>query len=309
MKGLSKCVLFMASLATCALSLAGDEVVLKAQDFVVTTQDFDNYLTEQGITGAKRNRALAKEGAVRAVFENIYVVRAFAAKGEQNAAIDTSEIEWMTRNYKERLLMKQQLQFEVEAELRDTDWDALASEQYKANKADYQTQEQVSAAHILISLTDRTQAEAQARANQVVARLQAGEEFGALAKEYSDDESNAGQGGELGYFMRKQMVKPFEDAVFAMTEPGEISAPVETQFGYHIIRFNKRRPERQLSFEEAKPQIIPPLKNSMRQQVSKDKIAAVKGGDVDFGLEVNIPLLEEYEQRYSGGAEIGSSKP
>lgn len=306
---LSKCIVVVACLATSANSFADNEVVLQARDFVVTTDDFDNYLTEQGITGDKRSRTLAKEGAVRAVFENIYVVRAFAAKGEQNAAIDMSEIERLTTNYKERLLMRQQLQFEVEAELRNTDWEALASEQYKANKVDYKTEEQVSAAHILISLTDRTPDEARARADELVARLQAGEDFHALAKEYSDDDSNAGKGGELGFFTRKKMVKPFEDAAFAMTEPGEISAPVKTKFGYHIIRFNKRRPEQQLSFDEAKTRIIPPLQKSMWERVSQDKIAAVKNGDVDFGLEVNLPLLEEYEQRYSSGAEPASLEP
>ena len=105
------------------------------------------------------------------------------------------------------------------------------------------------------------------------------------------------------------MVKPFEDAAFAMTEAGEISAPVKTQFGYHIIRFNKRRPEHQLTFEEAKTRIIPSLKKSMRQQVSKDKIAAVKNGEVDFGLEVNLPVLEEYEQRYTATAKTESTSP
>jgi peptidyl-prolyl cis-trans isomerase C len=306
---LSKCVLVVVSLAACALASADNEVVLKARDFVVTTQDFDSYLTEQDITGDKRDRTLAKEGAVRAVFVNIYVVRAFAAEGERNPSIDQAEIDWKVANFRERLLMKQQLQLEVEAELRDTDWDALASEKYKANKADYKIEAQVSAAHILISLTDRTPDEARARANEVVARLQAGEDFNTLAKEYSDDQGSTEKGGELGFFTRNKMVKPFADAAFAMTEPGEISAPVETQFGYHIIRFNKRRPEQQLSFEEAKAQIIPPLKKIMWERVSKDKIAAVKNGEVDFGLEVNLPLLEKYEQRYTAGAESGSSKP
>jgi peptidyl-prolyl cis-trans isomerase C len=309
LNGLIKRILVGVFLAVSTFCLADNEVVLKARDFAVTTDDFDNYLTEQGIIGAKRERTLAKEGAVRAVFENIYVLRAFAAEAERNPSIDKAEIERMVRSYRERLLMREQLQFEVEAELRDLDWDALASEKYKANKADYKTEEQVSASHILISTTDRTPDEALARANEVVTRLQAGEDFYELAKEYSDDKANAGKGGDLGFFPRKRMVKPFEDAAFAMTEAGEISAPVKTQFGYHIIRFNKRRPEHQLTFEEAKTRIIPSLKKSMRQQVSKDKIAAVKNGEVDFGLEVNLPVLEEYEQRYTATAKTESTSP
>ena len=127
---------------------------------------------------------------------------------------------------------------------------------------DYKTDERYSAAHILISLADRTPEEAQARANEVLLRLQAGEDFQALAQEYSDDKSNAGKGGDLGFFPRNLWSKPFEDAAFAMTEEGEISEPIETQYGYHIIRFNERVLGRQRSFEEVKPDIIPTQKVS-----------------------------------------------
>lgn len=301
-------MLVLASFAACALVFADDDVVLTGTGFVVTTEDFDRYLTEQGITGARRDRTLAKEGAVQAVFENIYVVRAFAVKGENNPSIDQAEIDWKVADFRERLLMKTQLKLEVEAAVRDTDWDALAKEKYTANKGDYKSDEQVSAAHILIGLTDRTPDEAQARANEIVARLQAGENFQVLAQEYSDDESNAGKGGELGFFSRQSMVKPFEDTVFAMTEAGEISAPVETQFGYHIIRFNERSPEGQLSFEKVKARILPTLKISVRQKVSGDKFAAMRSGEVYAGLEVNRPLLDEYVRRYTTDAEANSKK-
>ncbi len=306
---LNKGLLVAVSLACSVFALAEDEVVLKANGFVVTTQDFDRYLTEQGITGAKREKTLAKEGAVKAVFENIYVVRAIASQAEKNPAIDKAAIEWSVANYRERLLMKQQIALEVEAEMAETDWDGLALEQYKAKKTDYKTDEQVSAAHILISLTDRTPEEARIRADEVAAKLQAGEDFETLVREYSDDEGTIARSGNLGFFSRGRMVKPFEEAAFAMTEPGEVSGPVETEFGYHIIQFNERRPSRQLSFEEAKAPIISQLKKSIWQQISQSKIAAVRSGDVDFGLEVDLPLLEKYEQRYTAGAESGSTEP
>ncbi|MDG2047012.1 MAG: peptidylprolyl isomerase [Halioglobus sp.] len=303
-----KCALVTASWVVCALVFADDDVVLQAGEFAVTTQDFDRYLTAQGITGAKRDRALAKQGAVQAVFENIYVVRAFAAKGEKNPSIDQVDINWQVENFRERLLMAEQLELEVQAALRDTDWDALAKEYYTANKAGYTTDEQVSAAHILISLADRTHEEAQARANEVVLRLQAGEDFHALAQEYSDDKSNAGKGGELGFFTRNRMVKPFADAAFAMTEEGEVSAPVETQYGYHIIRFNERIAGRQRGFEEVKLDIISTQETSMAKEVRQSQIAAMQNGALDSGLEVNRPLLNGYVLRYSADAEANSNK-
>jgi foldase protein PrsA len=79
-----------------------------------------------------------------------------------------------------------------------------------------------------------------AKAEELLARLRAGGDFNALAKEFSVDTSNKDQGGDLGWFGRGMMVKPFEDAAFAL-KPGELSGVVETQFGYHIIKLEERR--------------------------------------------------------------------
>jgi parvulin-like peptidyl-prolyl isomerase len=79
-----------------------------------------------------------------------------------------------------------------------------------------------------------------AKAEEVLAKLRAGGDFAALAKENSADPSNKDKGGDLGWFGRGMMVKPFEDAAFAL-KPGELSGIVETQFGYHIIKLEERR--------------------------------------------------------------------
>jgi peptidyl-prolyl cis-trans isomerase C len=82
--------------------------------------------------------------------------------------------------------------------------------------------------------------ESLARIEGVLKRARAGEDFAALAKEFSVDQSNKDQGGDLGWFGRGVMVKPFEDAAFALKE-GEVAGVVETQFGYHVIKLTGRR--------------------------------------------------------------------
>jgi parvulin-like peptidyl-prolyl isomerase len=82
--------------------------------------------------------------------------------------------------------------------------------------------------------------QARTRAEEVLQRVRKGEDFAALAREFSADPSNKNQGGDLGWFGRGVMVKPFEDAAFAL-KPGETSGLVETQFGLHIIRLDERR--------------------------------------------------------------------
>lgn len=79
-----------------------------------------------------------------------------------------------------------------------------------------------------------------AKAEDVLRRARAGEDFAALARELSSDRGSKGQGGDLGWFGRGQMVKEFEDAAFKL-KPGELSGVVETQFGYHIIKLDERR--------------------------------------------------------------------
>ncbi|HZT60430.1 MAG TPA: peptidylprolyl isomerase [Pyrinomonadaceae bacterium] len=81
--------------------------------------------------------------------------------------------------------------------------------------------------------------EARAKIEGLLKRAQAGEDFGALAKEYSQDRGSKAEGGELGWFGRGVMIKPFEDAAFAL-KPGELSGVVETVFGYHIIQVEER---------------------------------------------------------------------
>ncbi len=93
------------------------------------------------------------------------------------------------------------------------------------------------------TLEPRTEEEALALAKELVERLRAGEDFAELARQYSDDPGSRDNGGELGWFGRGRMVPEFEEAAFSL-EPGEISDPVKTQFGYHIIQVLEKDPAR-----------------------------------------------------------------
>lgn len=144
---------------------------------------------------------------------------------------------------------------------------------YDEHHADFEAPEQRRAAHILITVADKApQAEqdaAKAKAEQLLQQArQNSAKFPELARKNSQDPGSAANGGDLGFFGRNMMVKPFENAVFALKQD-EISELIKTDFGYHIIKLVAIKPARLLPFEEVRESIV----NKLRQQKATDKFA------------------------------------
>ena len=116
---------------------------------------------------------------------------------------------------------------------------------FEENKDSFSQQEQVEASHILV--------EDEKTANEVIQKLDEGEDFSELAAEYSTD-STAENGGELGYFGTGEMVAEFESAAFSQ-EVGIYSEPVKTEYGYHIIKVTDHIEAKEVSYEDAKEEI------------------------------------------------------
>lgn len=139
---------------------------------------------------------------------------------------------------------------------------------YESNQNLFKQSEQVQASHILINIdpqADASQkAEARKKLEKIRKRLQKGEDFAALAKEFSQCPSNA-KGGDLGYFGRGQMVPPFEQAAFAL-KPGTISDIVETKFGYHLIKVIDKKSESTIPYKDVKEKLEQRLKQEKIQK-------------------------------------------
>lgn len=146
--------------------------------------------------------------------------------------------------------------------------------QYEANARQYTAAEERAASHILIPVKadakEDDKAAAKKLADEVYAKAKANPaKFADLAKEYSKDPGSAQQGGDLGSFARGSMVKPFEDAVFA-GKVDELLAPVQSDFGWHIIKVTGVRPARTQAFEEVRAQI----ESELKKQKAAQKFAA-----------------------------------
>jgi peptidyl-prolyl cis-trans isomerase D len=133
--------------------------------------------------------------------------------------------------------------------------DADLQSYYESVKDSYVEPEKRRGRHILIQVSkDSEDAAARTRAEEVLAKVNAGGDFSKLAKEYSQDAGSAAQGGDLGWAERSYFVGPFADALFAM-KLGEVRGPVRTQFGYHIIRLDEIDAGRQKSFEDVRAEL------------------------------------------------------
>ena len=140
---------------------------------------------------------------------------------------------------------------------------------YDENPNYFKQPDQVRARHILIKVDPEADKAELQKARQKIEgiekRLQAGEDFAELAGELSEGPS-AAKGGDLGFFDRRQMVKPFADAAFAL-KPGEISPIVQTRFGYHLIKVEDRKPESKLAYEEVREQLEQRLKQQKAEKL------------------------------------------
>jgi len=176
--------------------------------------------------------------------------------------------------------------------------DKAEIEQYYArNIAKYSTPERRKARHILIlsksSDSPEKKAAERKKIESILAKAKAGENFADLAKRYSQD-SLASRGGELGYFRRGQMVKPFENAAFSLKE-GEISGVVKTQFGFHIIKLEKIEPAKTKTLQDVKQEIIAKLK----QEKAKDN--AFKEANDAYEQIILSGSLEKYAAAKTNG--------
>jgi peptidyl-prolyl cis-trans isomerase D len=156
---------------------------------------------------------------------------------------------------------------------------------YKQNLQQYQTPAQVRASHILLKLEGKDEKQVQALADEIAKKAKAGADFAALAKQYSEDDSNNMNGGDLDYFGRGRMVAEFEQAAFAM-KAGEISNPVKTAFGYHIIKVVDNKPDTTRPVAEVRPEIEDQLK-WQKAQAEAEKIAKSLEGAIKTGADLD----------------------
>src|ERR1700730_1276175 len=196
----------------------------------------------------------------------------------------------------------------------DAQLKAFYEEQKTKTPERFQQPEQRRVRHILLSVNNpKEDAAVKLKAEGILKRAQAGEDFSKLAKEFSQDPGSASQGGDLGWSEKKIFVGPFADAAFAM-KVDEIAGPVKTQFGYHILKLDGIKPPAVKNFEESKAELESEYKRNEAERLfnnAQDQLADAalqNATDIDLvakkaGLTVqDIPTFS----RNGGGGSLGN---
>jgi peptidyl-prolyl cis-trans isomerase C len=193
--------------------------------------------------------------------ERLVGLTLITAEGRNQKLADDPEVKTIVQKFEDEAIRQVFLTRLVKSKITD---DAVKAK-YDQNLKDHPPQDEVKVAHILV----KTEAEA----NGILAELKKGTDFGKIAKDKSIDKGSAVNGGDLGmYFSQNggEVVQPFADAAFAL-KTGEVSSkPVQTQFGWHIIKVEDRRKQTPPSFDEQKDQIRQQLAEDIVQQEVKD---------------------------------------
>jgi parvulin-like peptidyl-prolyl isomerase len=178
-----------------------------------------------------------------------------------------------------RKMLQQQQWLESQIANKTEVTDEEAKKFYEANKAEFEQPETVKASHILFRVNKDDSEEIVNKkleqAKTAEARAKKGEDFGALAKELSEEPGAKESAGDLGFFPKDRMVPEFASAAFSQ-KVGDISDPVRTQFGWHIIKVTDKKAAGTLPYEEVKPQLIAFLKAKKQEEAAQTLLKSLR---------------------------------
>lgn len=252
-----------------------DAILLSSAKATIAKGDFDAQM--QKLPEQDRIFYMTDGKRINAVLENLYVNRALANEARKMKLDADPLTKRQIKLQEDQFLAKLRLE-KFRKDMVFPDFEARALEIYKTEAERFTVPPEVHALHILIGLKGRNREEALKRAGEVRARVVANEKkFEDLALEYSDDPSAKENKGDLGFFAANRMVKPFADAAFALGEPGAISEPVETTFGFHIIKLVAKKDGYKKPFEAVKAELIKQQQVDFFENQQREYINAIKG--------------------------------
>jgi peptidyl-prolyl cis-trans isomerase C len=286
------CLALLGAGGAAAQISADDTVLIENGPIKVYRSDYEAELMKVPAdirTGFANNQKRISELLTR-----LLVQKSLATQPETAALARTPQTAVRIRLEADRVLAQLRLEdvenrAGAEFDARRGELEARARELYLAERAKFALPEQVSASHILIDAKRHTREEGRRLAEAARARVQAGADFNTVAKEVSEDPSAAANAGKLGFFTRAEMDPAFADAAFALSKPGDVSQPVLSSFGWHVIKLEERKPAVQRSFDQVRDLVFAEMRKRYVDERREAAIAAVRD---DPNVKVNREAVD-----------------
>lgn len=254
-------------LALCVGTASAQDVLLMQVGSVQVT-DRDVVAELQRVPPEARAAVVARPGTMQTILKTVMVRRLLAQEAKASGLTLEPTLQALIKLGEERVLSDaRMLQVDEAGEPDAAVLDAYARNKYAAEPKLFEQPAQTHARHLLMAGDGD---ESRATIDKLRAELKNGASFEALAKEHSQDPGSGARGGDLGFFAEGRMVPEFDAALREMKQPGEVSEPVKTQFGWHLIQLVERRPAGKLSYEEVREQ----LHKEARTAILSDKRVA-----------------------------------
>ena len=240
------------------------QVIAKVGPYTLSKADFEKEM--------ERNPQLKVLLTLKPEIKEVLVKRwvevtLLALAGEEEGLLKDPEVKAQIEEQTRMILAQNYYERKVLKGLKVSDSDL--QKYYMKHKKEYRTPERVKARHILIQVPEKADPEVQKaalkKAEDLRRKLLAGADFSELARKYSEDPGTRDKGGDLGFFSRGQMVSEFEEAVFKL-KVGEISPPIKTRFGYHLVQVEAKIPSQEQPYEEVKDRVRQDLLEAKKAQ-------------------------------------------
>ena len=276
--------------ATGVASPAIAQVVLGTGSDIRVT-DVDMRASAELIPLSARAGLLSRKENVEQQAQGVFLRRALTAEAVRNGLEQDPVVQALLVLSRERILSDAQLAAQDLARVpSDALLDSYAQTAYKAEAKRFDQPTQTRVRHILVR---NSGPEAKPRAEALLAKIRGGASFEAIAQAESEDIESSVNGGDLGFFPAGKMVKPFEDAVAALRNPGDVSDVVVTDFGYHLIKLETRRPAGLLPYSEVREALRNEARGRAQRDARQEKISKLLEQ-----FKLDPAAVESFSQRY-----------
>ncbi len=271
---------------------AGDEVLAENAAVKLTRSDYETDLLR--VTPEMRGEFAASPKRLTMMLNTLLVDKTLAKEARDVGLDRNEEIARRLALETDRFLAQAMIgkienDAAAEFDAKQADFLAAARETYMLNKEKYRRPEQISASHILFDPAKRGSDAALALAKETRAKLLGGANFATVAAEVSDDPTAKTNGGGLGWFGPGKMDPAFTKAAFALKNAGDLSEPVQSSFGWHIIRLDGRRPPQDMPWEQARKVIMTDLKQRHIIEARDARLNAIRN---DPNLKINQAAID-----------------